>query len=200
MSRCVSLRVFSSQNSYTTSQSETPSATQAIERQRWRVQVFHRFKRTEPSNKLLSLSLSQHSEVEHSYFSKEVVSLNSLYPFLTFYPPIFLSLAISLSLSPALSSCCLLFLCGRVCDCQDCLVAVSSEVVSFNGKAERLRFFWSLCLSPLSSLCPFASFLSSINKLLQCIVVSVGWIIIIKVCWWGDGEGAKLAKGYRVQV
>lgn len=29
-----------------------------------------------------------------------IVSLNSLHPFLTFYPPIFLSLAISLSLLP----------------------------------------------------------------------------------------------------
>lgn len=35
-----------------------------------------------------------------SYFSEEVLSLNSVYPVLTFYPPIFLSLAISPLLLP----------------------------------------------------------------------------------------------------
>lgn len=111
---------------------------------------FHHFKCTEPSNELLFfLSLSQHSEVEHSYFSKEVVSLNSRYPFLTFYPPIF-SFPYNFSLD--LSSCCLLFLCGRVCDCQDCTVAVSSEVASFNWKGRKTQIL-PLQISQLFLLC-----------------------------------------------
>lgn len=154
MSRCVSLRVFSSQNSYITSQSETPSATQAIERQRWWEQVLHHFKRTEPSNKLLSLSLSLRLEVEHSYFSKEVGSLNSLS--ISHFSPCHLSfscISLSHSLALSLSGCSLLFLCRSVCDCQDCLVAVSSEVVSFNRKADYSDS--ALLISP-PSLSPFA--------------------------------------------
>ncbi len=154
MSRCVSLRVFSSQNSYTTSQSETPSATQAIERQRWREQVFHHFKRAEPSNKLLSLS--QHSEVEHSYFSKEVVSLNSLYPFLTFYPPIFLSLTVSLSLPPVAAYYFFVeeYVIARIAWWLSLMkLLVSAERQSDSDSPLLISL-------PLSSLCPFALSLS----------------------------------------
>ena len=154
MSRCVSLRVFSSQNSYTTSQSETPSATQAIERQRWWEQVFHHFKHTEPSNKplsLFSLPLSLNIRRLSTVTSPKKYFL--LTPSIHFSLFTLTSFLLSQFLSPSAVAA-YYFLRGRVRDCQTCLVAAAYEVVSFNrkGRDTQILRLWSLCLSPFSAL------------------------------------------------
>lgn len=96
------------------------------------------------------------------YFSEEVLSLNSVYPFLTFYPPIFLSLAISPLLLPVAAY----FFVEEyaIARAVSCELAVSTE-------RQRLRF--RSTFDPSAYLCPFVLSIAPFKKHQQSVAVSL---------------------------